>query len=218
MSRGETFDKPSQALAVIPKGTPFIVREGTGGRPTTISPPEGDKYWSHDSFTKALAEEEIPRTNLILRPILEGRISSKRINLDLSISDESMTVEGMPATQPQMGMSPSSPQYLQAEVVQVLVSTLQDERTEKWELFEDLKGKDEKILKLELEISRLRNELENAQHADSPGQVASKMLLQFSKGPGILVVLSKLFGSMDPKMLEGMLTAEKPLDIASAVS
>lgn len=193
------YSKPSEALASL-KGQPFIVRQSTGGRgqPIDILPPDGGKEWTESKFNQALADKAIPNERLILRPVIGGKVSTKRISLDLSYNEESANAEVGAAVGPNGGEVMVSPVvHVQEKLIDAWLTIHQDGRQDLQEARETIAEQAETIHRLELENAELKRQLERAGDNDSLSVVANKVVVELAKGPGGAMLLHKLLGGGD---------------------
>lgn len=193
-----TFDKPSDALATLPKDAKFIVRQcGTGGRPLEILKADGESAWDRESFLKAQADGEIPRERLMLRTLDGTKLSKQKITLDLSMSNEQTTVESGRPPLAEFENQQLQVTYLQESVVTALVENMRDGKEEIQSLREEVSERDDEIVALKLRVAELEHEVSSNAANDSIGVMFSKMFQEFVKGPGGAIMASKLLSGKE---------------------
>lgn len=190
------FDKPSEAFATIPKGSMFRLKESTNGRPIDVPRPDGELDWDVATFNQALADGAIPKRKYVVRPLAgTGKQTARRISLDLSMSEESMTVEGPGGTNEALATQPSAQGYfVQEVVVQALVTSYQEAKQDTRDLAERLDDKNEEIIALKLEVASLKHQIEHSADTDSLEGTFKKFLLNLAQGPGGAILTGKLLG------------------------
>lgn len=194
-----TFNVPSEALATLPKGTVFRLKESTNGRPIDVKRPDGSPDWDAGTFNAALADGTLPKARYIIRPVVSGKVSSKRLSLDLSMSEESTTIDtgGGPGSEAIAAQPAVQGYFVQEVVVNALVQGYQDEKQECRELRETIAEKDEEIFNLRLRVADLEHKLERAADNDSLQVVFNKAAVNFLGGPGGVMLAGKLLGHGD---------------------
>lgn len=195
------FDKPSDALAAIPPDGQFRLRSsvgGIGGR-REIPGPDGPN-WTPAAFKAALADETLPRQRYIIKPVVAGKVLSKRIQLDLNMSEESLTVgDGSPSMEEQAQLAaPASgggSAFVQESVVGALIANMQEERAEVYDLRDEIREKTDEICELKLRVQALEHQLETAGQNDSMAGMLNKAVIELMKGPAAGIFATKLLGA-----------------------
>lgn len=163
----DTYSKPSEALAKIPQGAKFTIGEkGKGsGTPAKIVNPyalESPDQWTRADLEKELADnaDKWRGRQFVFRPLNEKGVSvtSKRFSLDLSMSEESTSIDTSPSPGAEMAQfSQSMPvPYLQESLVAVLMGQLDKKDEEIKGLREDLADRAEENSGLREEIFALK--------------------------------------------------------------
>jgi len=189
------FNKPSEAIESLGPADKFFLRQSSGGRPVELLTPDGKREWNKDIFNACLTDGHIPRgSKYFIRPILTtGKASSKKITLDLSLSEESTTVEASGA-QEGVAVQQAGGSYVQESVVTALLDSYKDERGLVWELREECDELRSRNTELEVRCAKLESELERLKAGTtSLNEVLNNGIVEFLKGPGGMIVAQRLF-------------------------
>lgn len=188
-----TYDKPSDAFSALPQGALVRVRPAERGKGIDIKRPDGGLDWDKATFDSALLEGVLPRAKYVLRPVVGGKVSHKRVSLDLSFSEESVTVEG--AGGPEVMQGTFQQGYAQEKMIEATLDVLRDERGEKWDLYDENKELREENATLKMENLSLKHRLEDAGRDDSLSRMLSRTAETAMAGPAGAVLFGKLLGA-----------------------
>ena len=195
------YGNPTEALAVIEKDQRFRVYESTSGRPKAVLH-DDQPEWTREEFLSAAANRELPPGQLLIRPLrADGKVSSQRIGLDLSISNTSFSV-GSPEQTPTSPVGPSPYAGAELGILNALRDSYIDERTEVWALRDKIEELQDENTALKLRIKELECAATVAENeSQSP---TNKFISELVKGPFGAIIATRLMG---PEMADAVKAA-----------
>ena len=168
------YSKITDALAAIDDDAMLQASLPTdSGRPKKLPGPLEGKLWDKKSILDAVRAGEVDAPGLILRPVVNGKVTSNQIRVSLDLSQSSVSVEspGMATAQGiqslPSGQVPAG-SYVQDSVVEALTTAWSGDREKMSAIEEENRELRQQNLDLAVENTKLKCRIEALESAPAP--------------------------------------------------